>query len=86
MRINARLDDDQSRKLEYLMRSTGARVSDIVKQAIEVLYEREEQTRGRPEKLLSSCGFVGCGEGPEEFSETYKDALKESMLAKHDHR
>jgi len=83
MRINARLDDEQKRKLKYLMRSNGARVSDVVKQAIEVLYERAaNNSRDDPEKLLTSCGFVGCGESAEDFSAIYKDELKESLLAK----
>lgn len=86
MRINARLDEDHRRKLEYLMRATGSRVSDIIKQAIDVLYERAEQAKGRPERLLTSSGFVGCGEGAEDLSVTYKDELTNSIKAKHGHR
>lgn len=85
MRINARLDEDHRRKLEYLMRVTGFRVSDIVKQAIDMLYAHEEQAKGRPGKLLMNSGFIGCGEGPVDLSVAYKDELKASMLAKHDH-
>jgi hypothetical protein len=85
MRINARLDEDRKRKLEYLMRATGSRVSDIVKQAIDALYERAERSRGRPEKLLTSSGFVGCGESREELSVQYKDELKETIPAKQGH-
>ena len=51
MRINARLDEDRKRKLEYLMRVTGLRVSDIIKQAIDALYERSERTGSRPGQL-----------------------------------
>ena len=86
MRINARLDEDHKRKLEYLMRVTGLRVSDIVKQAIDALYERAERAGGRPEQLLTKAGFVGCGEGPEDLSVAYKDALQVSIRAKHGHR
>ncbi len=86
MRINARLDEDHRRKLEYLMRATGSRVSDIIKQAIDALYERAERSRGRPEKLLTSSGFVGCGEASEDLSVQYKDELKKTIPAKHGHR
>ncbi len=85
MRINARLDEDRRRKLEYLMRATGSRVSDIVKQAIDVLYDRAERSRGRPEKLLTRSGFVGCGEASVDLSVQYKDELKETIPAKHGH-
>ncbi len=86
MRINARLDEDHRRKLEYLMRATGSRVSDIVKQAIDALYERAERSRSRPEKLLTNSGFVGCGEGSEGLSVQYKDALQKTIPARHGHR
>ncbi|MFQ5547835.1 MAG: CopG family transcriptional regulator [Woeseia sp.] len=86
MRINARLDEDHRRKLEYLVRSTGSRVSDIVKQAIDLLYANAKQAKGRARALLTRSGFVGCGEASEDLSLTYKDELKESMRAKHGHR
>ena len=86
MRINVRLDEDHKRKLEYLIQVTGLRVSDIVKQAIDALYERTERTRTKPGQLLTSSGFVSCGEGPEDLSMTYKDALHVSIRTKYGHR
>ena len=86
MRINARLDEDHRRKLEYLMRATGSRVSDILKQAIDVLYARAEQSESLPEKLLTQARFVGCGEGPEDLSSQYKEELKKTVAAKHGDR
>ena len=64
----------------------GSCVSNIIKQAIDALYERAERSRGRPEKLLTSSGFVGCGEAAEDLSVQYKDELKETIPAKHGHR
>lgn len=78
MRINARLDEDHRRKLQFLMRSSGSRVSDILNKAIDLLHAHVEQARGRPDKLLTSSGFVGCGEGSEDLSVSYKDELKKS--------
>lgn len=86
MRINARLDEDHRRKLEHLMRATESRVSDVIKQAIDALYDRVEQSGGHPEELLARSGFVGCGEGPEDLSIQYKEELKETIAVKHDHR
>lgn len=86
MRINVRLDEDHKRKLEYLIQVTGLRISDIVKQAIDALYERTEWTRTKPEQLSTRSGFVSCGEGSEDLSMTYKDALQVSVRTKHGHR
>ena len=36
MRINARLDTDRSRKLDFLLRMTNQKISEIVKRAIDV--------------------------------------------------
>lgn len=86
MRINARLDEEYERKLRYLMRTTGAGVSDVVKQGIDVLYERERQSAARPEKLLKDAGLIGCFDGPADLSTRYKDELWESRGGEHDHR
>ena len=76
MRINVRLDEDHRRKLQYLMRSTGSSVSDIVKKAIGLFYAHAEQAKGRPDKLSTSSGFVGCGEGSEDLSVSFNDEPK----------
>ncbi|MGA8262622.1 MAG: hypothetical protein WB783_20630 [Arenicellales bacterium] len=86
MRINARLDENRSRKLGYLKRITGAGVSDILKLAIDVYYDQMKQTRGDPAALLRQSGFVGCGSGPADLSERYKEELAQMIGTKHGHR
>lgn len=86
MHINVQLDENHKRKLEYLMQVTDLRINDIVKQAIDALYEWTERTRTKPEQLLTRAGFVSCGEGPEDLSMTYKDALHVSIRTRHGHR
>jgi len=86
MRINARLDDDHQRKLEFLMRATDLTVSGIIKQAIDLLYGRVREMEARSRDTLASSGFVGCGDGPKDLSATYKDQLDTSIRSKRGHR
>ncbi len=86
MRINARLDDSRSQKLDFLVRATSLGISEVLKQAIDAYYEQVRTIRPRPAEILSRSGFVGCGEADPELSERYKDDLRTLMAAKHDHR
>ncbi len=86
MRINARLDEDHKRKLEYLMRATDLTVSNIIKQAIDALYERVQRSEGKSRDLLMESGFVGCADGPKDLSVIYKDQLDTSIRSKHGDR
>jgi hypothetical protein len=84
-RVNARLDDDRASKLEYLKRTTGRPVSDIVKRGIDLAYEEARRTAGSPHEVLTASGFVGSGEGPEDLSVRYKGELLD-LAAKHGDR
>ena len=86
MRINARLDESRSRKLEFLSRATDLSTSDIVKQAIDVYYDQVRGQRPPPAEVLSNSGFIGCGEASPDLSERYKETVRELVAAKHDHR
>ncbi len=68
------------------MRSSGSRVSDILKQAIDVLYDRTQKSEGHSDKLFKRAGFVGCGDGPEDLSLRYKEELEKTVATKHGHR
>lgn len=86
MRINARLDTEHSRKLDFLLRMTNQKISDIVKCAIDVYYEQVKSTRPRPAETLRASGFVGFAKADPELSATYKERLGEALSTKHDHR
>ena len=77
MRINARLDESRSRKLEFLSRATDLSTSDIVKQAIDVYYDQVRGQRPRPAEVLSNSGFIGCGEASSDLSERYKETVRD---------
>lgn len=85
MRINARLDDERSRKLEYIKSVTGTGTSDIIKQAIDDAYDRVRASSVDAAKTLMRVGFVGCGDGPPDLSENYKRDLETGFANKHGH-
>ena len=86
MRINARLDEDRSHKLRFLLQATNQKISEIVKRAIDAYYEQIKSARPRPAEILNASGFVGSGKADPALSATYKRRLGESLAAKHDHR
>ncbi len=85
-RVNARLDEDRAAKLEYLRRSTGLAVSDIVKRGIDLAYEEARRPTRSPFEILKATGFIGSGDGPADLSERYKEELTELLAAKHGDR
>ena len=86
MRINARLDDEHAEKLTYLTRTTGASVTEVLKQALDVYFEQLGNSCGSAAQILEQSGFIGCGEGSPHLSEQYKESLKKSLATKHAHR
>jgi hypothetical protein len=86
MRINARLDESRSQKLEFLARMTHLSTSEIVKQALDLYYEQVRSRRPLPAEVLKASGFVGCGEASSDLSEQYKEEVKRQVAAKHGHR
>ena len=87
-RINARLDEGHSAKLNYLQRTTRLGVSDIVKCGIDLLYEEVQKRKetGQPFEILTQTGFIGSGKGPVDLSVRYKEELRELLAAKHGDR
>lgn len=85
-RINARLDEAHADKLEYLKRTTGLPVSDIVKRGIDLLYDETRGASRSPYEVLVGSGFVGAVEGPADLSARYKEDLTASLAAKHGDR
>jgi len=86
IRINARLDESRSRKLEFLSRATDLSTSDILKQAIDVYYEQVRSRRPPSAEVLSDSGFIGCGEASPDLPDNYKVSVRGLVAAKHDHR
>ena len=85
MRINARLDQQTRERLEYIIEYTGVNLSTAIKQAIHYYYDALSENE-HPAAIMEKCGFIGCAEGEEDISTTYKDVMTQSLGAKHDHR
>lgn len=82
VRINARLPPEAARKLAYLQRVTGATATEVLLASIDRSYDAQRNAEGSAADLLRRAGFVGCGEGPADLSETYKAALAASLAKK----
>jgi hypothetical protein len=84
MRINARLDEEHSQKLVQLRKQNNLSVSDVVKQAIDLMYTLQKAEPKKKLKVLLASDFVGCGRGPKDLSTRYKTYLAEGLEEKHD--
>jgi hypothetical protein len=78
-RINARLDGDLAGKLDYLRQRTGATTTEVLRASLEAYFE-QVKSRDKPEHLLAR--FIGCAEGPEDLSSTYKAEVTQSLATK----
>ncbi len=84
MRINARLDKEHSEKLEQLRKQLKLSISDVVKEAIDIMYEKSHLQAEKKIQSLVTSGFVGCAEGPEDLASNYKQYSLQDLNAKHD--
>jgi len=82
MRINARLDDSYEKKLLAIQQATALSTSEIVKQALDLLYEKTTLTgRQKNQKLIEM--LAGTAEGLEDLSVNYKEYLYQGWKEKH---
>lgn len=87
MRLNARLDKNSARQLGYIVDSTRATMTEVVKQAIACYYEAVTQSKAAdPASIFEETGFLGCGKGEPRLSATYKRHLTAILSKKYDHR
>lgn len=87
MRVNARLDRDRASKFNYIRQRTNQGTSDIMKEAIDLYYEKlHQESPVKPLQLLRESGLIGCAEGDPDLSVNYKQYLTESLNEKYGHR
>lgn len=86
MRVNARLDGDRAHKFNYIRQHTNQGVSEIVKAAIDLYYERLRQESPKPLQLLQQAGLIGCADADPDLSVNYKKYLTESLNEKYGDR
>ncbi len=80
------LAEAQAAKLDYLRRTSGLTVEELLRQGVDRLYEEARAGEEDSLRVLKESSFIGCGAGPEDLSESYKSYLSESLATKHDPR
>lgn len=85
-RINARLEPEYMQKLEILKNQQHMSITQVLKQAIDEYYASHVSVSAIQREALLNSGFIGCAEGEEDLSESYKKHLADSLEAKHGYR
>ena len=83
-RVNARIDSIAEAQLQYVTQHTEMTVTEALKSAIALLYDKVSRECLRPADVLRNRpSFVAMGEsGLHDGSETYKSVLAESWARK----
>ena len=81
-RINARIDGDLDRKLNYLRGRTKQGTTAVVREAIERYHKAIAQVDGSPAEVLERNGLIGQFDGPSDLSLKYKGELRRSLVKK----
>ena len=80
MRVNARLDEQTSQKIEYLAQATGQSVSHIVREAIAAYHLQVRGRQGVPSRLLK---MIGKGDSRRtDIASNVKQHVAEAIEAK----
>jgi hypothetical protein len=86
MRIQTQLDDQRIKKLRYLVETTHASTSEVIRQAIDFYYSQINVNHPNAADILTNSGFIGCGEASPELSTNYKSELNQILAQKHGNR
>jgi predicted transcriptional regulator len=89
MRVNARLDDETQRQLQYLIEATGSGVSDVLKASLAHYYQKvRADQRPRLRHLSASIGKVGSGRSDisARAKELLADAIGDKVTARQPRR
>lgn len=82
MRVNARLDGEYERQVEFLTEATGLGVSDVLKASVQHYYRLVSQA-GQP-KLAHLSPLIGRqGSGRSDISTKASEMVGESIAQKH---
>ena len=82
-RINARLDEEAQKQIEYLVQATGQSTSHVVRGAIAVYYAQVRQNRPLPRRLLAMAGKYPSVDGRSDVASNYKQYVADAIEAKY---
>ena len=81
MRINARLDEDTQRQVEYITAATGQSVSHVVRESLARYYVEIKARQRPPMRFLA---LVGQGDsGRSDIASNVKHCVGVALAAKH---
>lgn len=82
MRITVRIDDSYEQKIKVIQQRTQLNTTDVIKQAIDLMYEKAElSAKEKNQKLIEM--LAGTAKGPEDLSINYKKYLDQDWKEKH---
>jgi hypothetical protein len=81
-RLNARLDEETAKKIEFLQKSTKHNTTDVIRMALELYYKAVVNEQMQARQNLLESPFIGCIQDDEELSKNYKTILTKSLKAK----
>jgi hypothetical protein len=81
-RVNARFDGKYAEQIEYLTKTTGLGVSEVLRASVEYFYQTK---RGAAKRALSHIGpMIGkFGSGLSDLSANHKQHLRQLLEQKH---
>jgi len=82
MRVNARLDEVHTRKLDELCQRTGQSRTNVLRAALDHYYAQETMAPSQTTDILKKNAFIGCAEAEPELASDYKHQLAESLSKK----
>lgn len=81
MRVNARLDEESQRQIDYLTAATGNAVSQVLRESVSFYYRHVRAQRSGIENLSA---LIGKGDsGRSDIASDVKRRFAESVSAKH---
>lgn len=83
MQLNTQLDDSYQAKIVAIQQSTHLETSEIIKQALDLMYQKVALTPKEKNQRLIEM-LAGTAEGTEDLSENYKNYLDEGWKGKYD--
>lgn len=84
MRITVRIDDSYGQKIKTIQQRTQLNTTNIIKQAIDLLYEKAELSAKKKNRELLAK-LAGIGHGPEDGSVNYKRYIADYIDEKFHH-
>lgn len=82
MRITVRIDDSYEQKIKVIQQRTQLNTTDVIKQAIDLMYEKAELSAKEKNRKLIEM-LAGTAKGPEDLSINYKKYLDQDWEEKH---